>query len=346
MKRILTLPLFMAIALVSLAWGAYTVCTGDHAGFCKWDTCGEIAIQPGESWSKETCEEAYNNCVENGYLYTDAACVTWSGKGNNPNFNDGVPIWCQWTTGCESIKNADELDNCKTNGSVYIDVTDAGKDKKCDGTWTGGKDPNAVILGCCKWSTEENCYPIYDGENSEGVSGATQVTNCKSGSNIFWDGSGACPTSCPTTTPTYPVSSPSSSPSGNSSSSAAPATPSSSSAAPATPSSSSVAPTTPSSSSTGGGDISSSSGDGTDAIISHNNAPVFGLSVTGLARGLQIASDKNATISLFNMHGKRIFSQKVQSGTTTISLEKQKVGVYYAVAKSGSQKQLVKIVLK
>jgi len=99
------------------------------------------------------------------------------------------------------------------------------------------------------------------------------------------------------------------------------------------------------SSSSGGTDTSSSSGDDTP-IISHNNAPVFGLSVTGLARGLQIASDKNATISLFNIKGKLVLSQKVQSGTTTISLANQKVGVYYAVAKSGSQKQIVKIVLR
>jgi len=101
-----------------------------------------------------------------------------------------------------------------------------------------------------------------------------------------------------------------------------------------------------SSSSVAGSDNSSSSEGGTDAIISHNNAPVFGLSVTGLARGLQIASDKNATVSLFNIKGKLVLSQKVQSGTTTISLANQKVGVYYAVAKSGSQKQIVKIVLR
>jgi len=68
--------------------------------------------------------------------------------------------------------------------------------------------------------------------------------------------------------------------------------------------------------------------------------------VVNFARNLRIASDKNATIYLFDINGKQVLSQKVLKGTTTISLGKQKVGVYYAVAKSDSQKQIVKIVLK
>ncbi|MDR2554809.1 MAG: T9SS type A sorting domain-containing protein [Fibromonadaceae bacterium] len=96
------------------------------------------------------------------------------------------------------------------------------------------------------------------------------------------------------------------------------------------------------SSSSGG---SSSSGD-TDPIISYNKAPVTGLNVVSFARNLQIASDKDATVALFDMHGKQVFGQKVFSGTTTISLVNQKTGVYYAVVKSGSQKQTVKVILK
>jgi len=100
----------------------------------------------------------------------------------------------------------------------------------------------------------------------------------------------------------------------------------------------------------GGGDIvppfpSSSSG-GNSPIISYNGAAVTGLNVVHFARSLQIASGKDATVSLFDMHGKQVFSQKVSSGTTIISLEKQKQGVYYAIVKSGSQKQTVKVVLK
>lgn len=144
------------------------------------------------------------------------------------------------------------------------------------------------------------------------------------------------------------------------SSSSAPTTTSSSSDAdPGTSSSSGTGDTSSSSgtntsSSSGTGDTSSSSGagttssssEGTDPIISYNRAPVVGLNVVNFARSLRIASDRNATISLFDISGKQVLSQKVLSGTTTISLGKQKVGVYYAVAKSDSQKQIVKIVLK
>jgi len=135
--------------------------------------------------------------------------------------------------------------------------------------------------------------------------------------------------------------------------------PSSSSVA-ATPSSSSVTGASSSSggagtssSSGGAGASSSSGGAGTSSssedpepIISHSNAPVIGLNVAHFARSLRVASGEDATVSLFDIRGKQILSQRVLSGTTTISLEKQKQGVYYAVAKSGSQKQIVKIVLK
>jgi len=46
------------------------------------------------------------------------------------------------------------------------------------------------------------------------------------------------------------------------------------------------------------------------------------------------------------MQGKQVFSQKVLSGTTILSLAKQRQGVYYAVVTSGAQKQTVKVILK
>jgi len=101
----------------------------------------------------------------------------------------------------------------------------------------------------------------------------------------------------------------------------------------------------------GGGTSSSSGGDGSsgggfEPIISYNSATVTGLNVVHFARSLKIASGKDATVSLFDMHGKQVFSKKVFSGITTISLEKQRQGVYYAVVKSDSQKQTVKVILK
>jgi len=105
---------------------------------------------------------------------------------------------------------------------------------------------------------------------------------------------------------------------------------------------------------TGGGGSSSSrassgnssSSRGNQTVISYKEVSITGLNVTHFARSLQIASGKDATVSLFDMHGKQVLSQKVFSGITTISLEEQRQGVYYAVTQSGSQKQTVKIVLK
>jgi hypothetical protein len=104
-------------------------------------------------------------------------------------------------------------------------------------------------------------------------------------------------------------------------------------------------PCGPTPSSASGGTPSSSSG-GDTPIISHNSAPVTGLNVVSFARSIKIASGKDATVSLFDMNGRQVLSQRVFSGTTTISLANQKQGVYYAVVKSDSHKQTVKVVLK
>jgi hypothetical protein len=73
---------------------------------------------------------------------------------------------------------------------------------------------------------------------------------------------------------------------------------------------------------------------------------VSSLTVVPFARSLQITSQKDATVSLFDIHGKQVFGEKVSAGQSVISFEKQKQGVYYAVVKAGSQKQIVKVVLK
>jgi len=561
MKKLL-LPLFATMALVSQAWGQYQVCASPNKGYCKWTNCDPIAIEPGANWSKATCEEAYDNCVENGILYTDDKCTVWSGKGNDPNFNNGTPLWCKWASSCHPLKNQTEYDKCKKDGSVFKTVPDAGvgDGKSCQGgTWNGeGKNPNAVVLGCCQWNTGTECWEIFDEIDEDGKTGAQRVENCKSGSNKFWNG--VCPAPNDGTCPATPPVNGGTSSAGNSSN------PSSSSGGTNPPSSSSI----PSSSSAviirtngyaifpydisntttedkgaesksvWGTDVSayvfpeegdnhasfknptnphytdgklavdegvlklkdvnlgtspgtndyypgaflqikagakdgkkiedctsgfsywykgdahwfilefdpnvcgSATSDGsnkwgkkittaasinwkqatialsdlplantweganckasnakdvkldkvtqiawgfddkqtgtnlmigdivclgsgnyetkspansittstgyfggsTSPILSHNNAPVSGLNLTHFARNLQIATSKNATVSMFDIHGKQVFTQKVLSGTTTISLTNQRQGIYYVVAKSGSQKQIVKIILK
>ncbi len=306
MKKISTLPFFALIALVSQAWGEYASC---------------------------------------------AAAL-------------GNTYFCQWPGGCYEINKGKtdaencqtNYDNCKKDGYLYISVTSAntGDGKKCNGTWANdGFDPgfNGGIAIWCQWST--GCQQIKHDST---------LTKCESFGYIYinvadddvgdgkicknsgtWSGQGRDPNATSSSSIAAATPSSSSTAATISSSSEAATTVSSSSETTATTSSSSVGTTQSSSSS---GTSPSSSSEGTDPIISHNRAPVFGLSVVNFARNLRIGSDKNATVSLFDINGKQVLSQKVQSGTTTISLEKQKVGVYYAVAKSGSQKQIVKIVLK
>jgi len=226
MKKSLFLPLLVATTLVSQAWAQqdWVTCTGQYAGYCKWSLtgtgCDQISSGPPPD-GKATCELAYKNCKDNGYIFTNAACTVWAQDGNDPTFNNGVPLWCKWATSCHPIKSATELTSCKTNGSVFSGVpsTGVGEGKTCaGGTWTSeGKNPNATQLGCCRWSSSTTnpdnlCWPIMS-DDPEG--GTSQVGKCKSGSNTYWDGSsvtcGEGTGVCPTTTPTYPISSISSS---------------------------------------------------------------------------------------------------------------------------------------
>ena len=346
MKKILILPLFVMVTLISQAWGAWASCAsilGDTY-YCQWDSgCHEI--NQGANDDKDKCNTDYRNCRDNGYMYTGVTSTnvgdgktcngTWAGVGNDPNFHGGVAIWCQWATGCESIKDATEFEKCISYGFVYKNVnsSDVGDNKICknSGTWTGeGRDPNPPSSSSTPPSSNSSSSSTPSTIPS---SSSAPPANTSSSSVNAGGGSSSSGVSSSTGT-----SSSSSVVAGGSSSSVVAGGSSSSGAG---NSSSSVV--AGGSSSSGAGNSSSS--DNTP-IISHNGAPVVGLNVVNFARSLRIASDKNATISLFDINGKLVLSQKVLSGTTTISLANQKSGVYYAVAKSSSQKQIVKIVLK
>jgi len=82
----------------------------------------------------------------------------------------------------------------------------------------------------------------------------------------------------------------------------------------------------------------------TDPIISIGRS--VGLTIVPNGNVLHIISDKAATVELFSMTGAKVFSSKVAAGNSSLSLGNQKTGVYYAVVKSGSQKQTVKVILK
>jgi hypothetical protein len=73
---------------------------------------------------------------------------------------------------------------------------------------------------------------------------------------------------------------------------------------------------------------------------------VANLTVLAQQGSLHISSQKDVSVSLFDMNGKQVFSQNVAKGYNTLSLNGYKQGVYFAVVSSGSSKQTVRIVLK
>jgi len=293
MKKCLFLPLFAVGVLVSQAWGEYTVCSGQYAGWCWWGGttgCSQLGIDPGESWSKPSCQEAYENCVQNSEdkkVWPNGACGT-----HNPG-GDVAKDMCMWNAAgdCWELGTAPDFKtpaDC-IKDAWYFKGGAAGAGSFCEGgTFQEGKTNtpptpggNVVSLGCCKWDTETKCYDIYTEQ---------EKTDCNGGSNQYW--SNACPDKQGTC--------PSGNPGGN-------------------------------------------PGEGTPITISGHSVS---LTVVSNGNMLHIVSGTTATVELFNMNGAKVFSSKVIAGNSTLSLEKQKQGIYYAVVKSGSQKQTVKVILK
>ena len=85
-------------------------------------------------------------------------------------------------------------------------------------------------------------------------------------------------------------------------------------------------------------------GGGSTPVI--DGLTTINLDVLVQASNLHISSAREATMQLFDMSGKQVFSQKVPSGYSVVNLKDQKMGVYFAVVTSGSHKQTVKVTLK
>jgi len=362
MKKSLFLFVLALTALASQAWSQeWTTCTDEnYSGYCKYSltgNCETISTGPAPN-GKATCEEAYENCTKNGYHYTDAQCDTWAEIGNDPSFDIK---YCKWLNpnSCGSLKSEDEIDNCKnTNHSVY-------NDDACT-EWSGiGKNPNIQALGCCKWSTGSVCYTIWPGPDPDdnNKEGTVKVTECKTGSNTFWNGE--CPTNggaCPNTTPVYPSSS---STTNNSSSSGA---------------------NNSSSSSGGGNGDSSSSGEGSQGgwycvysgdrfctsghaenytcpnngvisstcpagfdggnspIILSNQAYKNMLGAMQNAVNLQVTS--SAAIQIFDLKGNAVRSFKFTQGNYVVPLSDLPHGLYIVKASNASWKQTIKVTVR
>jgi len=120
-----------------------------------------------------------------------------SSSANNSGTCGSTGTMCLWDAagGCWKIKDQAERENCAKNGWIF-DGGDEGATTACKGgTFICGKDNNppkggATSLGCCRWDDGKNqCWNIYSD---------TDVTNCKSGNNKFWnqkcpDTNGTCP---------------------------------------------------------------------------------------------------------------------------------------------------------
>jgi hypothetical protein len=293
-----------------------------------------------------------------GFLASSAGAVVCTSSGGGS--------FCQFGTGCFEMSDeysdgvdckapncscAKVIENCELYGSVFKGVTGLteangwGKDLKCanqGGTWTNeGKNPNRTALGCCNWDDGTNeCWTIWSGEDSDGEDGETKVATCKGGNNQFWNGQCSNEPSCPTSTPVYDGKNPQDgfccwegNDSNNGNGYCGPIDGNEITVSSCTNDYGSV--------------VQSCSGCRTQGTpILSGTSSVAGLTVLAQSGSLHISALKEATVALFDMTGKQVFSEKVPAGYSTLSLKNQKQGVYFAVVSSGSSKQTVRVVLK
>jgi len=274
---------------------------------------------------------------------------------------DGQNLFCDWGTSCwgiddqySSVEKADASNgivacaagsctcsnlqkNCEVFGTMYAGSTTTGEGVKCNGTVVGGTNPNDV-LGYCRWNGKiADCGPVTDAEKQALCGNSNWFTTMEAcrdesikppTSGIFCD-YGVC---------------------------------------------------------TGGSGYNCVDGgcyakDGPECLNDAGEIDIYAtkvtqcpcdhlspsaqaneprcssspiittghsVSLTVVPNGstLYIISGKAATVELFSMNGAKVFSGKVAAGNNSLSLGKQRQGVYYAVVKSDSQKQTVKVVLK
>jgi hypothetical protein len=287
MKKILALSLFAMAVLVSQTWAAYSVCTGSTAGWCKWGTeCSAIGIDPGASWSKDNCQEAYDNCVTNGELYSDEGCKTQIGG------TTACGYWCQWGADCWQIKtdptgaNGDKtttcdqaIAKCDADGQRWSAAPAGGEGKgtTCGGTLVAGDESCGKY---CLWPT--GCVEIKTDKSGQYHDGVP-VTSCSDALE-----------SCSANGQMFDNSSCSGSP---------------------------------------------------DPILKFTPASQA-LLVAPYGRSLHISSIKDATISLYDMSGARVYNGRVRAGNSVFSLEKVAAGSYYAIVQSGSDVKKIPVILK
>jgi len=70
------------------------------------------------------------------------------------------------------------------------------------------------------------------------------------------------------------------------------------------------------------------------------------LIVAPYGRSLHISSIREATISLYDMSGVKVYSGRVRAGNSVFGLEKVASGSYYAIIQAGSESKKIPVILK
>ncbi len=73
---------------------------------------------------------------------------------------------------------------------------------------------------------------------------------------------------------------------------------------------------------------------------------VTGLTLAPHSLGMQISTQKDAKLSIFDARGNMVYKSDVVAGINVVNLQDQKQGVYFAVVASGSLKQSLRVIVK
>jgi hypothetical protein len=296
------------------------------------------------------------------FVVAGLASLSWGQAANGEHCKyEGKPAYCQWSTGCYSINNiydhvgepcdgADGLiQDCISKASLYTDVDESkfnskyGEGQSCkddlSGVWRAGKPEIVGDAFYCLYGTGE-CWPEQDKDACIAASGSVYKNVPASGEGTggcaggTWTGEGKDPSAekcnawckwdsgCTEIAP-------------DDCSGVEGACTPTTTCAEAIENCVAFSPS---------GTAYSNNACTTTPILPKTS--FAGLTVLVNDRSLHISSLKDATVSLFNMQGKQLFSVKVAAGYNVLALKEQKMGVYYAVVQAGSVKQTVKVLLK
>jgi len=258
-------------------------------------------------------------------------------------------VMCLYTSGdCWPGPTAAECN--ESWGWVFNDGKE-GKGTFCEGgtydksSTTNRKDqdpPSAsggtpTSKGCCRFAASAkfpDCYDVYT---------TTEESDCQTGSNTFW--SSACPGSdgeCPTGTPTYDGGSKSSlgcckwantetNPNGKCWD---------------VYDSDEVDDCKTGDNQFWSGKCPDGNGGCPSGTPILKYAHSVALIVAPYGRSLHISSIREATVSLYDMSGVKVYSGKVRAGNSVFGLEKVASGSYYAIVQAGSESKKIPVILK